>query len=148
VRDRFAMTALMIAGALATGGCMAPAGGREWFANAQSKSLDRAPTGRVTQADVVALNEAVEGLAHTENPGRFAEASARLASLLPRFEAAGEQSLAAETLLWLAYCYEKNNNKSDAAVFYDQVIKKYPQTAAAERAKARRAALEFRRPPE
>jgi tetratricopeptide (TPR) repeat protein len=141
----------MFAAAAVAAGCSAPAMERSnWFAtgSADAARPARAPTVRVTQSDVVDLNEAVEGLARSENPGRYAEASKRLAALLPRFEGAGEDALAAQTLFWLAYCYEKTGRKEDAAVFYDQLIKRYPQAPAAEQARGRRGRMEFRRPPE
>jgi hypothetical protein len=104
----------------------------------QNEPVERAPRGRIMQGDVDALNEAVAAIARTEDPRRFEDASKRLASLLPRFEAAGENALAAQTLFWLAYCYEKTGRKDDAAVFYDQIIRKYPETRVAEQAKSRR----------
>jgi tetratricopeptide (TPR) repeat protein len=108
----------------------------------------KAPTARITQADVVALNDAVAGLARTEDPKRYEEASTKLANLLPRFEAANENSYAAEAMFWLAFCYEKTGRKENAAIFYDQLVRRYPQARAAEEAKARRQRLEFKRPPE
>jgi hypothetical protein len=108
----------------------------------------KAPTGRITQTDVASLNDAVAALAKAEDPRRFEDASKKLADLLPRFESAGESEYAAEAMFWLAYCYEKTNRKQEAAVFYDQLVGKYPQTRAAEEAKARRQRLQFNRPPE
>ena len=107
---------------------------------------ERAPRGRITQTDVDALNSAVAAIARTENPRRYEEASKPLAALLPRFEAAGENALAAQTMFWLAYCYEKTGRKEDAAVFYDQIARKYPETRVAEIAKSRRQQVEPNRP--
>ena len=148
---RASILALALFAAAAVAGCSAPAmqdgmKGRNWFAAAESPA-PRAPTARITQSDVVDLNEAVETIARSENPGRYAEASKRLAALLPRFEGAGEDALCAQTLFWLAYCYEKTGRKEDAAVFYDQLVKKYPQAPAAEQAKIRRGQMESKRPP-
>jgi TolA-binding protein len=109
--------------------------------------LGRAPTARITQSDVVALNEAVALIANSQDARRYEEASKKLAELLPRFQAAAEPAFAAETTFWLAYCYEKTGRKEDAAVFYDQLIKKYPQAPAAEQAKIRRGQMESKRPP-
>ena len=102
----------------------------------------RPPTARITQSDVVALNEAVEMAANL----RYDEAERGLASLLPRFEAAAEKEYAAETMFWMAYCYEKTGRKEDAAAFYDHLLSKYPQARAAEWAGIRRARIEFKRP--
>lgn len=150
---RASILACLLCAAAAVAGCSASPsmqdarGGRNWFAGSESPAAARAPTIRITQSDVVDLSEAVETIARSENPGRYAEASKRLASLLPRFEGAGEDALAAQTLFWLAYCYEKTGRKEDAAVFYDQLVKKYPQAPAAEQAKSRRGRMEFNRPP-
>ena len=112
----------------------------------QNEPVERTPRGRITQGDVDALNDAVTAIARTENPRRFEETSKSLAALLPRFEAAGENNLAAQTLFWLAYCYEKTGRKEDAAAFYDQIVRKYPDTRVAEIAKSRRQLVEPNRP--
>ena len=146
---RASIRSFLLCAAAAVAGCSAPAmqGGNWMMAADTPRGAPRAPTARITQSDVVDLSEAVETIARSENPGRYAEASKRLAALLPRFEGAGEDALAAQTLFWLAYCYEKTGRKEDAAVFYDQLVKKYPQAPAAEQAKSRRGRMEFNRPP-
>ena len=148
---RASIRAILLFAAAAVAGCSAAPSmqGGNWFVPlaADAPKTARAPTVRITQSDVVDLNEAVETIARSENPGRYAEASKRLAPLLTRFEGAGEDALAAQTLFWLAYCYEKTGRKEDAAVFYDQLIKKYPQAPAAEQAKIRRGQMESKRPP-
>lgn len=145
----WAKAGLLLAGYLA---CLAASGGcssqTPMYWASEAPRTDRAPTGRITQTDVALLNEAVATLVKAEDPRRYEGASTKLALLLPRFEAAGETEHAAESMFWLAYCYEKTSRKEEAAVFYDQLVQKYPQTRAAEQAKARRQRLEFKRPPE
>ena len=118
-----------------------------WFA-ADAAPAKRAPTGQITHSDQLALGEAVAGIFKTENPNRYTEASAKLAALYPRFDAAGATTEAAETMFWSAYCHEHEGRKDTAANFYDKIVHDYPQTRAAEQAKLRLSRLEFKRPAE
>jgi len=142
------MLLTLMAGVLAAvlGGCSAPRM-QERLLSFHGEPGERSPSGRIMQNDVDALNDAVSAIAKTEDPKRYEEASKKLAALLPRFEAAREDSLAAQTLFWLAYCYEKTGRKDDAVVFYDQIIRKYPETRMAEQAKSRRDDIKSSRPP-
>jgi len=101
------------------------------------------PAARVTQSDVVALNDAVIAAADK----RYDEALRGLAGLLERFERAGDREHAAETMFWLAYCYEKTGRKRQAVVFYDQLIRRYPDTRPADAAAERRSQIHFKKPP-
>lgn len=137
---------LAMAGALAAllGGCMSMP---ERLASWQGEPGERSPSGRIMQSDVDALNDAVSAIARTEDPKRHEEASKKLAALLPRFQAAREDALAAQTLFWLAYCYEKTGRKDDAVVFYEQVLRKYPDSRVAEQARSRRDEIKASRQP-
>ncbi|HUU21303.1 MAG TPA: tetratricopeptide repeat protein [Phycisphaerae bacterium] len=103
---------------------------------------DRTAIARVSRADAAALEEAVAAVVSRE----YDTARPRLATLVGRFEAAGEDDRAAEALFWLSFCYEKTAHKNQAAVFYRQVVDKYPRSAASQQARLRLAHLDLKRP--
>jgi TolA-binding protein len=76
---------------------------------------------------------------------RFDEARPRLADLVGRFERRRDAVRAAEALFWLSYCYEKVGRVSQAQIFYQRVVDRYPETNAAEQAITRLEQLQPRR---
>ncbi len=72
---------------------------------------------------------------------QYDEARPRLADLVDRFDAVGDREHAAEALFWLSYCYEKTGNLDQAGVFYGEVVRRYPETPAAEQARQRQVHL-------
>ena len=126
-------------------GCSAAMVPADW---GQREPERRPPTARITQSDIAALRETIAALAKSESPARYEAASKKLAELLPRFEAANEAAYVAEAMFWMAYCYECTGRREEAAVFYDQIVRKYAQTSAAEAARNRRSRIETKRPPD
>jgi len=103
---------------------------------------DRTALTRVSRADAGALEEAIAAVVSRE----YDTARPRLAALVERFEAAGEDDRAAEALFWLSFCYEKTAHKNQAAVFYRQVVDKYPRSPASQQARLRLGHLDLKRP--
>ncbi len=112
-------------------GCSAP--GTSW--NLLSKSEERS---HATQSDVNELNDAISAASNLH----YDDAIKKLAPLLKVFENSGDRPHAAECMFWLAFCYEKTAHKAEAVVFYQQILRKYPKTRAAEQAQERLARLE------
>ena len=107
--DRFTIATVLV-GALVTGCGLAPAN------KLVSANIPRAPS-----QESAALEEAVATVAEA----RYEEAAARLSPLTVKFEAANDRRRSAESLFWLAYCYEKLGRTGDAARLYRQVIEQY-----------------------
>jgi TolA-binding protein len=72
---------------------------------------------------------------------RFNEAGLKLIGLDERFERAGDTGRAAQSMFWLAYCYEKLDRTAEAAELYGRVTQRYPDTPAARQAAERLARL-------
>ena len=127
-------TALSAAAAL-LGGCMAMA------PEGSFRPGMLAPR-QASRPEAKALDEAVADVGNLE----YERASGKLAGLATRFAEAGDRYRAAKALFWLSYCYEKTGRKNQAEVFYQQVIRKYPNTPAAEQSRGRLARLGIKRP--
>ncbi len=120
-------TGLLLAAALA--GCaMSPQ---------PSVGMSRRLPPRAMQRDVAAVDEAIALAANSE----YEAAAARLQQALPRFEAAGDDRRAAESMFWLAFCREKQGQTYQARSLYKRVAEKYPRQAAAGKARQRLQAL-------
>ena len=114
-------TALMLTAAI--GGCSMQVPGYE----------SALPPARISAIDADVMDEAVTMIAQS----RHAEAAERLSSLSKRFESRQEKTRAAESLFWLAYCYEKLGRNTEAAQIYGHVIQKYSQEPASRQAAQR-----------
>ncbi len=93
---------------------------------------------RATQADVNEFNDAVAAASNLH----YDDAIKKLAPLLKIFENANDTAHASECLFWLGFCYEKTKRAPEATVFYQRVIRNYPQTRSAEQAQERLSRME------
>jgi TolA-binding protein len=71
----------------------------------------------------------------------FNEAGLKLLGLSDRFERAEDTGRAAQSMFWLAYCYEKLERTGEATELYGRVTQRYPDTPAARQAAERLARL-------
>ena len=78
---------------------------------------------------------------------RYDRAAEQFSALAPAFDAAGKRSRAAESLFWMAYCYEKEGRADLAVEGYGRVSREYPNTPAAQQAADRAARLKDRAVP-
>ena len=105
--------------------------------NAQAPESPRAVTGGQKPEDLErAQAELQKGIQQVLD----GEYEAALTTIFPQtriLKRSGRPDLAAEALFWTAFAHEKLGERDDAQVFYDQVIKEYPDTPAAEEARRR-----------
>jgi TolA-binding protein len=80
--------------------------------------------------------------------GEYEPARRTLAGLVDEHQRAGRDRQAAEAMFWLSYCYEKTGQKNRAEVFYQEILRRYPDAPAARLAQRRIDGLDIRRPPE
>jgi len=126
----WAKTAIaLLTAAAALGGCAA-------MDSPTARMARRLPT-RATQGDVACFDEAIALAVNAD----YAGAAGKLQQVLPRFEAAGDDRRAAESMFWLAFCREKQGRTDVARGLYGRVTKQYPRQAAAGKARQRLEAL-------
>ena len=68
---------------------------------------------------------------------KYAEAAAGFAALIPRLEASGAWTHAAEAIFWLGFCQEKTGQGNRARATYQRLQGAYPKTPAARQATGR-----------
>ncbi len=87
----------------------------------------------VSQADLAMFNDAislVESLRYEAAAGKFRQ-------VFDNFVFAGDRSRAAESLFWLGFCREKQQQVAEAKAIYLRVAEEYSETRAAQQSDRR-----------
>jgi hypothetical protein len=121
----WARATILFALAAAVGGCSAQMN--------RSPGLGYEAVTLLGSKNVAGLDEAVAMVSQL----RYGEAAEKFTMLAGRFETAGDQRRAAESMFWLGYCHEKLGRTKDAGDCYQKVLGKYSATPAAARAAER-----------
>ncbi len=87
----------------------------------------------VGERNEAAFDRAVELVAQL----RYEEAAGEFLPLIEMFEEDGKNNRAAETMFWLAYCSEKQDQKTKAVRLYKELVRKYPDAPASRNASDR-----------
>ena len=95
---------------------------------------------QVRRDELAMLDQAIADVASLE----YDAARAKLAELVQRFEASGDDVRAAEAMFWLSYCHEKAGRTTDARILYRRMVDKYPHAPASDQARARLGWLDAR----
>lgn len=73
---------------------------------------------------------------------QYAGAAEKLTGLIPRFESAGDARHAAEAMFWLGFCREKLGDAPAARQLYNDVIRRFGDSSAAQQARQRLEAMD------
>ena len=84
-------------------------------------------------ANVVAFNAAVEMVSELQ----YAKAMVEFEQVLPGLQDASDHRRAAEAMFWLGFCSEKLGRPTKAISHYDSMIRRYSDSPASSRARAR-----------
>ena len=82
-----------------------------------------------------------EALAHAGQL-EYAQAIRQFLLLLEQFRRDGHDHYAARTLFWLGFCYEKQNNSTQAQAAYRRILRDYPHSDVAGRARDKLAQMQ------
>lgn len=72
----------------------------------------------------------------------YAGAAEKLSGLIPRFESAGDDLHTAEAIFWLGFCREKLGDGPAARQLYNDVIRRFGDSSAAQQARERLEAMD------
>ncbi len=134
-------TTVLTAGALAVAlaGCSAAT---QWAGAIAADERATTPETVTAYEQMAAAQDASELAAARERvlAGDYADAAARLVTLIPRLEARPDRRHAAAAVFWLGYCREKQRRPDEAAALYRRLTGEYADEPAARQA-ARRLGL-------
>ncbi len=126
-----AISILMLAALAASAGCSA--GPWAYYSPARAGGAAQRELAGAAGQGVAEFNSGLALAAEL----RYQEAGEAFARALQAFQSAGDDARAAESLFWVAYCYEKRDRPQEAAIFYKRVLDRYRRTPAARQSELR-----------
>ncbi len=108
----------------------------QWGAETAEGMLEDPPptTQPISRPGPAAMKLYNEALAHAGQL-EYAQAIRQFLLLLEQFRRDGHDHYAARTLFWLGFCYEKQSNATQAQAAYRRILRDYPQSDVASRAR-------------